>query len=208
MKPTSICENRKMADLSLRNSYQWGWKIQQTLHSSQFKTTAFRPGFTEFLGKSCIFTSSVIYPSVLKSLSANSFHCLTLLLPENIQKNSLVLRNNCRRDPRSPPSTDSTERSAPGLRVIGVERLLEPVAGARGHLVHACSQEIKSHFQRRASIPLSNSNIWNPKAVPLLPNRSHTGSEKPFVLPTDGFLPMTHPLKGLPTTSGFSFSII
>lgn len=78
------------------------------LHSSQIKTIAFRPGFTEFLGKSSIFASSVIYPSVLKSLSTNSFHCLTLLLPENMQKNPLVLRNNCRRDPRSLPSTDTT----------------------------------------------------------------------------------------------------
>ena len=208
MKPTSICKNRKMADLSLRNSYQWGWKIQQTLHSSQIKTTAFRPGFTEFLGKSSIFASLVIYPSVLKSLSTSSFHCLTLVLPENMQKIPLFSEITVAEiHAHSPPQTPQ-EWSAPGLRVIGVERLLEPVAGARGHLVHTCSQEIKRHFQRRTSIPLSNSIIWSPKAVPLLPNISHTGSEMRFPLPTDGFLPMTHPLKGLLTRSGFSFSII
>ena len=148
-------------------------------------------------------------PNCLKILIYKFFSLPNLTTSrKHTKKNSLVLRNNCRRDSRSLPSTDSTERSTPSLRVIGVERLLEPVAGARGHLVHACSQEIKSHFQRTASIPLSNSNIWNPKAVPLFPNRSHTGSEMPFPLPTDGFLPMTHPLKGLLTRSGFSSSII
>ena len=148
MKPTSICKNRKMADLSLRNSYQWGWKIQQTLHSSQIKTTAFRPGFTEFLGKSSIFASSVIYPSVLKSLSTSSFHCLTLVLPENMQKIPLFSEITVAEiHAHSPPQTPQ-EWSAPGLRVIGVERLLEPVAGARGHLVHTCSQKSKRHFQR------------------------------------------------------------
>lgn len=47
----------------------------------------------------------------------------------------------------------------PGLRVIGVERLLKPVAGARGHFVHTYRQEIKSNFQRMAPITLSNSDI-------------------------------------------------
>lgn len=60
------------------------------------------------------------------------------------------------------------EQRNPSLRVIGIERLLKPVAGAWGHLVHTCNQESKRHFQRRASTMLSDSNIWNPKAPPQL----------------------------------------
>lgn len=76
-------------------------------------------------------------------------------------KNSFVLRNDQRREARPLSGKAHKHHRAvnTSLRVVGVERLLEPVAGAWGHLVHACSQESKSNFQSRASITLSNCNI-------------------------------------------------
>lgn len=58
---------------------------------------------------------------------------------------------------------------APSLRVVGIERLLEPVARARGHFVHACSRESKGNVQSGVSIALSKCNIWNPKAASASP---------------------------------------
>lgn len=67
--------------------------------------------------------------------------------------------------------THATGQWTPSLRVIGVECLLKAVAGARSHLVHTCTQEIKSHFQRRVSITLSPPSTESPQAAPL--TRTH-----------------------------------
>jgi hypothetical protein len=52
--------------------------------------------------------------------------------------------------------------------------LLKPVAGARGHFVYTCGQEMKSHFQRMVSVAQSNSSIQNPQAAVSFENKHVT----------------------------------
>ena len=148
-------------------------------------------------------------PKCLKILIHKFFSLPNLSASRKHAKNPLVLRNNCRRNPRSLPSTDTTRVVSTRLTCHRCRTLARTGGRSEGSpCTHLQPEKQTSFSEGRTSIPLSNSNIWSPKAVPLLPNISHTGSEMHFPLPTDGFLPMTHRLKGLLARSGFSFSII